>query len=437
MLNIREICCFHSLPHSRIRADGFRSTFIQIINLRYSSSARKNYYQILGVQPATDPKEIKERFYKLSKQYHPDLNKDDPNAMSKFKELVEAYETLSNLQEKSKYDGQHGFTPEQKIDIRKGKMTRNFHRGGLNEKGQFVDFDEPPVMRNIEYDLSPEKMQRIWERYKTRWEKIEEVERIRELEKKKIEFRKKLDERRANMKNMSPEEIADLRFKLRMLRTDIDFDAANVAGSSKNNIRDLDKATSKTKKDRPIHTSSSTKENVNNFNKENVKTGLNINENVSDNYDYREEINRIKEENKQYKEDKFDFGSFSQRDLGREQEKMEEEEMFRFQGKSYSDNWNPREDPFLKGMNRNDPSSFKDWASKSYESSKETLHEMNRSKNPTSVKHDINTQWEKRVTKRIFLVGIVSVISMLFLNSIDDSGFDKVHDDKVEKAHNK
>jgi len=396
----------------------------------------------LGVQPATDPKEIKERFYKLSKQYHPDLNKDDPSAMSKFKELVEAYETLSNIQEKSKYDEQHGLRQEQnglrqeqKINIRRGKVVRNFHKGGLNEKGQYVDFDAPPVMRNIQYDLSPEKMQKIWERYKTRWEKIEEIERIRDLEKKKIAFRKKLDERRANMNNMSPEEKADLKFKLRMLRTDIDFNAENIASkhSYKSNIGyKFDKSSNKAKTDRPIHTSSNTKENVDKSSREDIKTSQTVNEESSDDYDWREEINRIKKQNEQFKEDKFGPFIHENRDgmFGKE-----EEEMFKDQKGRDSDHWNPREDPFLKGMNREDPASFKDWASKSYENSKETLHEMNRSQNPASMKHDINTQWEQRVTGRIFVVGIFAIFCMFFLNNINDNGFDNV--EKVEKAQNK
>lgn len=41
-------------------------------------------------------KEIKVSYYKLVKVYHPDLNKDKPNAEEKFKEIVKAYETLSD-----------------------------------------------------------------------------------------------------------------------------------------------------------------------------------------------------------------------------------------------------------------------------------------------------------------------------------------------------
>ena len=37
---------------------------------------RKNFYTVLGVSPSSDPKEIKDSFYRLSKEFHPDLNKE-------------------------------------------------------------------------------------------------------------------------------------------------------------------------------------------------------------------------------------------------------------------------------------------------------------------------------------------------------------------------
>jgi len=64
----------------------------------------KNYYDILGVNKNASADEIKGAYRKLAKQYHPDLNKDNPQAAEKFKEISEAYEVLSDSTKKSNYD---------------------------------------------------------------------------------------------------------------------------------------------------------------------------------------------------------------------------------------------------------------------------------------------------------------------------------------------
>ncbi len=53
--------------------------------------------------------EIKKAYRKLARQYHPDVNKDDPNAAEKFKEISEAYEVLSDANKRAQYD-QFGYT---------------------------------------------------------------------------------------------------------------------------------------------------------------------------------------------------------------------------------------------------------------------------------------------------------------------------------------
>jgi len=54
----------------------------------------KDYYEILGVSRDASLEDIKKAYRSLAKQYHPDVNKDDPQASEKFKEINEAYEVL-------------------------------------------------------------------------------------------------------------------------------------------------------------------------------------------------------------------------------------------------------------------------------------------------------------------------------------------------------
>lgn len=63
-----------------------------------------NYYKLLGVSKSADDKEIRQAFRKLARQHHPDLNPGDKDAEKKFKEINEAYEVLSNAENRGKYD---------------------------------------------------------------------------------------------------------------------------------------------------------------------------------------------------------------------------------------------------------------------------------------------------------------------------------------------
>ncbi len=63
--------------------------------------AKKDYYNILGVEKGASKEEIKKAFHKLAHQYHPDKNSGDD---AKFKELNEAYQVLSDEQKRSQYD---------------------------------------------------------------------------------------------------------------------------------------------------------------------------------------------------------------------------------------------------------------------------------------------------------------------------------------------
>lgn len=81
----------------------------------------KDYYKILGVDKNATDADIKSAYRRLAKQYHPDLNPDNPQAAEKFKECNEAYEILSDKDKRARYD--------------RGEMDFDGNYGGFNPFG--------------------------------------------------------------------------------------------------------------------------------------------------------------------------------------------------------------------------------------------------------------------------------------------------------------
>lgn len=92
----------------------------------------KDYYRILGVDKSANDKDIKKAFRRLAKQYHPDAN-PNPSAEAKFKEINEAYETLSNPEKRKLYD---------QFGSDYATMSNNAGAGGYKTQAQEVRFDD-------------------------------------------------------------------------------------------------------------------------------------------------------------------------------------------------------------------------------------------------------------------------------------------------------
>ena len=67
-------------------------------------SAKRDYYEVLGVSQDADKNTIKKAYRKLAKKYHPDTNQGNAQAAERFKEATEAYNILSDPEKKKMYD---------------------------------------------------------------------------------------------------------------------------------------------------------------------------------------------------------------------------------------------------------------------------------------------------------------------------------------------
>lgn len=95
--------------------------------------AKRDYYEVLGVDKNADEATIKKSYRKLAMQYHPDKNPDNKDAEEKFKEASEAYEVLSDKEKRQLYD-QYGHAGVESQFGAGGFSWENFtHRSDLND----------------------------------------------------------------------------------------------------------------------------------------------------------------------------------------------------------------------------------------------------------------------------------------------------------------
>ena len=97
--------------------------------------AKRDYYEVLGVEKSASADEIKKAYRKMAIKYHPDKNPGDKEAEEKFKEAAEAYDVLSNPDKKQRYDqfGHAGMG---------GAASGGFNAGGFSMEDIFSQFGD-------------------------------------------------------------------------------------------------------------------------------------------------------------------------------------------------------------------------------------------------------------------------------------------------------
>jgi curved DNA-binding protein len=109
----------------------------------------KDYYKVLGVDRNASQDDIKKAFRKLARKYHPDVNKGDPSAEEKFKEVNEANEVLSDPSKRQKFD-------------QFGSHWQQYERaGGRPEDFNWNPWQQAGGQGGYGQQISPEDLERI------------------------------------------------------------------------------------------------------------------------------------------------------------------------------------------------------------------------------------------------------------------------------------
>lgn len=126
---------------------------------------KRDYYEVLGVSKNATEQDIKSAFRKLSRKWHPDMqagksDAEKKEAEEKFKEIAEAYETLSDKDKRSNYD-QFGFDGPH---MSNGFGSFNMHDFMRSHAGMFSGFgfnpfgfdDDEPMQKEAPDPNKPE-----------------------------------------------------------------------------------------------------------------------------------------------------------------------------------------------------------------------------------------------------------------------------------------
>ena len=118
--------------------------------------ATRDYYNILGVERSASADEIKRSYRVLARRWHPDRNQQDPEAETRFKDITEAYRTLSDPEKRARYDRMGPLytedgRPPRPEDLNEvvGTMWNNLFRRRPQERGEDLRYTVSVTLEEV------------------------------------------------------------------------------------------------------------------------------------------------------------------------------------------------------------------------------------------------------------------------------------------------
>jgi molecular chaperone DnaJ len=129
----------------------------QKIQIENSVVARRDYYVILGVTRGSTQEEIRKAYRALARRFHPDRNNDNADAVDRFREITEAYDTLGEPERRKQYDRLGPLyhpkgktpTPEELGAFISSTISSIFTKRGPNSQGENIEYSLQITLEDV------------------------------------------------------------------------------------------------------------------------------------------------------------------------------------------------------------------------------------------------------------------------------------------------